>query len=252
MKLYINPYKTYSDSAKLLQEKLRDLGIHTLRSQDPPKRRRAVINWGNTHSWDANHLHVLNRPSEICRLVNKLTFFQTIGRTGYAPEWTVDRDWARTWEKGVARTILTGSGGAGIVVFNEGDDIPEAPLYTKYEKKTHEYRIHLGRHLDGYKVIAVQRKVFVKGELEQPKNWDVRNLENGFVYHTQDRNNVPEAVALAAYNVFFKFGVTFAAMDVIYHEKSDKAFVLEGNSAPGLIDRTAEAYAQYFKEVLFP
>src|SRR3546814_11566955 len=60
----------------------------------------------------------------------------------------------------VARTVLNGHSGAGIVLCETPEQLAavDAPLYVVYEPKKQEYRVHV---LNG-KVVDVQRKARVK------------------------------------------------------------------------------------------
>jgi D-alanine-D-alanine ligase-like ATP-grasp enzyme len=76
----------------------------------------------------------------------------------------------------------------------------------------------------------------------------VRNLANGFVYVIEGM--VPKCVADEAHKALESTGLAFGAVDVIWNEYQNKAYVLEINTAPGLEERTAEAYANVFKEII--
>jgi D-alanine-D-alanine ligase-like ATP-grasp enzyme len=76
----------------------------------------------------------------------------------------------------------------------------------------------------------------------------VRNLANGFVYVFDEAP--PACVKEEAIKALESTGLAFGAVDVIYNQQQDKAYVLEINTAPGLEQRTAEAYALAFKEIV--
>ena len=44
--------------------------------------------------------------------------------------------------------------------------------------------------------------------------------------------------------------LNYGAVDIIYNKKQNKCYVLEINTAPGLINQTANLYANNFKEYL--
>jgi glutathione synthase/RimK-type ligase-like ATP-grasp enzyme len=72
----------------------------------------------------------------------------------------------------------------------------------------------------------------------------VRNLANGFVYVVED--NPPEDVVKQAKAALEASGLAFGAIDI---KGAKNAHVLEINTAPGLEDRTAQAYAAKFREI---
>jgi hypothetical protein len=121
-----------------------------------------------------------------------------------------------------------------------------APLYTQYVKKKHEYRVHaLRKPGKNTQTIITQRKAKKNGV--EDANFMVRNLANGFVYLID--NNPPDCVVDEAKKALESTGLAFGAVDVIFNEHQNRAYVLEVNTAPGLEERTAEAYAKAFKEI---
>ncbi len=53
----------------------------------------------------------------------------------------------------------------------------------------------------------------------------------------------PEDVKTQAIEAIRALGLAFGAVDVIWNEKQQKAYVLEVNTAPGLCGQTLEDYA---------
>jgi glutathione synthase/RimK-type ligase-like ATP-grasp enzyme len=142
------------------------------------------------------------------------------------------------------RTILNGHSGAGIVICDGEQNIPEAPLYTKYIKKDQEYRIHVCKD----KAFFVQRKARKLDVPDELVNWQVRNHQNGFIYANQNIVVDGEMLALAVEAVR-SLELDFGAVDIITEKKSGKAYVLEVNTAPGLSGATLDAYVQEFKKL---
>lgn len=258
--IIINAYKNGSRSAGRLKKALAiDYGAKTFIRQGPPKNPRSlIVNWGNSDwSYDPPRIdRVVNEPGLLKTMTNKLRFFQKVGHDKSVPQWTTDPAEARAWGcKLLARQILEGSGGAGIVIWdpemeNAGITFPKAPLYVKYENKTHEYRVHVARGLFGgnFYPLLIQRKIFQKtAETPQPKSWEIRNHTNGFVYVQNSGVPTPENVPALAVDFMTKNfpGLHFAALDVIFNEKKNRPLILEGNTAPGLEGQTVDVYAEY-------
>jgi glutathione synthase/RimK-type ligase-like ATP-grasp enzyme len=225
-----------------------------------PRLDDVVINWGNTNpppmprqALGQRAYRFLNEPEDIARVSNKLSFFQLLQEDnlgGIIPEW-----WQNAGEipddafPVVCRTVLNGHSGCGIVIANSRDELVPAPLYTKYIKKNAEYRVHIGHGaiLNDFEIIAVQQKRRNRDVPDDEVNWQVRNHQNGFIYARQDVEQ-PPAVTRAALTAFLASGLDFGAVDVIYNERSGRAFVLEINTAPGLEGTTLQDYTNFFNQ----
>lgn len=236
----------------------------------PNRRGSLIVNWGNSQfDYPSEGYVVVNDPFQVHCMSNKVKFFENTQHSEDTLEWTRSRDTALQWTKNkardkdvwasvvFARTKIEASGGKGIVVF-DGDKDPEeklplAQLYTKYVPKTHEYRLHMARSLrgTGFTIMLAQRKVFVKTpHRPAPLDWKVRSHDNGFVFQSQPTlDRLPKAVIDAACRVMGDHfpRLHFCALDVMYHDKRDKAWVIEGNTAPGLENGTVDVYAEYFR-----
>jgi len=162
------------------------------------------------------------------------------------PEYTTDMAVARQWiVEGymvVERHVLWGSGGKGIRLVVNEESLTPAPLYTRYQQKKEEYRIHCADGADGM-IFDMQMKRR-RHEHENP-NWSVRNHKNGFIY-AREEMVVPKDVKEQAILCFYRTGLNFGAVDVIWNADQKKAYVLEINTAPGLEGTTLENYYKLF------
>lgn len=260
MTLIITPYKTGSRSARVLQKAIQARGDKVFVLRRAPKNPlNPILNWGNSELPFKAKGVVINPPQEVAKLTNKLRFFKLFDQGGaMVVPWTINSGDARMWDKVMVRTKLEGSGGDGIIVWEQGDgELPHAPLYTQYIGKTHEYRLHMARNgREGdFKPILIQRKVFKKTpERPAPAQWEVRNHKHGF-YFVADNGNaepIPKQVIDVAQCVMEDHlsGMHFCALDVIYNNKTKKAHVLEGNTAIGMEGNTVEVYADYIHGML--
>lgn len=260
MSIKILPYRSGSRSARALANALACKILKLEGSRWRPRRGRGdcIINWGNT-SLDMERYRdarILNRPLDIQSCSNKLSFFNNTpeGVLQYVPEFWTNLDDVRqsgVFDSGsvVCRTILAGHSGSGIVLANSPDELVPAPLYTKYIKKSQEYRIHMGRDNEGQSIIiSSQRKARNRSIPDDQVNWQVRNHSNGFVF-VRDNVNPPDCVIEACKQVFAVTGLDFGAVDVVYNERSDRAYVLEINTAPGLEGQTVEDYTTFFRSL---
>jgi glutathione synthase/RimK-type ligase-like ATP-grasp enzyme len=247
MAIKVFPYKAGSRSAKALAEAC---GGRVLRRNGSKYRFREgdlVINWGG-RDCPFKGRGVANQPNTIEPVANKLTAFQTFKEANVSipPFWTKREDIPNDAFPIMCRTKLQAHSGEGIVVAEKRDELVAAPLYTKYIPKKHEYRVHALRKPGGeVKSIIVQRKA--KKHDAEKVDFKVRNLANGFIYLIDD--NTPKCVLDESFKALESTGLAFGAVDVIYNEHQNKAYILEVNTAPGLEERTAAAYARAFKEI---
>jgi len=254
-RIIITPYKMFSNGAKQLQEKLKTLSdrrvlrIRKTSTKFKPRQSDVNIFWGKCDdAWWSNPEQ--ETAKNIAR--NKLKTFKAFKEHGIShPEWTTDWETAFSWwennELIVGRTILTGHSGEGIILFKledeQFDDGLSCKLYVKYIKKEHEYRVHV---FNG-KVIDIQKKKRKVGF--ENRNNQIRNHKNGWVY-CRENITKPEGMEELAVQACSCIGLTYGAVDIIYNKKQNKCYVLEINTAPGLINQTALLYATNFKEYL--
>lgn len=241
MKMYA--YKQGSASAKALSEAL---GIKRIKHEGKPLNLRgdAIINWGSSafNREMVNVGKVFNPPEAIRKASNKLTTLSILKEAGVSvPEFTTERAGAAEWPVVVARKVLNGHSGEGIEIVEDGGEIPDAPLYTKYVKKVDEYRIHVFQG----KVIFQQRKARKKEVPDDQVNWKIRNHGNGFIFAHQGVD-----VALGGINAAVAavqaLGLDFGAVDLI-RTKDNQFYVLEVNTACGLEGETLNRYKEAFE-----
>lgn len=223
-----------------------------------------LINWGLTSLQEnlRDAARIINKPSNIKKTSNKLAFFKHMGEAPLLapriPEWTEDSDVALDWLKAghevLARTVINGRGGTGIVFGSDEDqfeDFIEAPLFTKYKKKKDEYRVHV---LFGEPVDVQQKLLRSTDDHGVPidrstVDYRVRNLKNGFIF-ARAGVKPPSDVIKQAVLAYKLSDLDFGAIDVIYNSSEGQAYVLEINTAPGLMGTTMEIYKEHFKKAL--
>lgn len=241
MKIRIEPYKTWSGGARALGERA---GI--LRATPRQVRKHGdfdvVINWGRSER--RFNGEYLNSPDAVARASNKLTACQAFAESEVPqPPYTVDRDVAQQWladgDTVVARTLLRANSGRGIVVVPPDTDqeLPRAPLYTKYLKKADEYRVHV---FDGA-VIDVQQKRKRQEVDNDDVDYQIRNACNGWVF-CRGGVDAPVPVRDAAVAAVAALGLDFGAADVGFNTHYQTAAVYEVNTAPGLEGSTLDSY----------
>lgn len=231
------------------------LGIKRLKhegSKFKGHKSKTVINWGSSKlPEEVEKCVVLNKSRQVALCTDKLKFFDYIDGMDdddfvvNLPDWTTNPEdvlkWVADGQVVCARTILNGHSAQGLVLIEKPEDFVKAPLYTLYIPKKHEFRVHV---VAG-EVIDVQRKA--KKIDAEKVDWRIRNLANGFIY-AREGFDVPDVVLMQGFAAISAVGLDFGAVDIIWNEKHDKAYVLEINTAPGLMGTTLELYTKAFKE----
>lgn len=237
------------DSSKELS---RSLGVRRIKhngSRYVPRSNDVIINWGSSKlPAELMRARVLNKPDAVASCTNKLSFFNKVSK-GIPQYWT-SKALAQAWlderrsRRVVVRNILNSHSGRGITIVQSGQALPDAPLYVAYLPKAEEYRVHvlLGQ------VIFVQRKARRLDVPDDRVNWQVRNLEGGFIYQNQDVRP-PQSVLDVVLDVHPRTGLDFGAYDVVTMD-SGTALVLEVNTAPGLAGTTLVKYTEGMRNAL--
>lgn len=252
MKTYIYSHNPHSEGAKLLSQALNVKRIKHGNSKFRGGANKAIINWGSSVLPDqvAACGRIINKPEAIRNASNKLKSFELFQQYGVTIPtfWTDENEAMQAFNAGhclVARTVLNGHSGAGIVIITDPADYVKAPLYTAYIKKQEEYRYHVFMGA----VVDIQRKARKRDVPDDAVNWQVRNLDGGFIFAREGVIESPIA-STEAIKAVEALGLDFGAVDLIWNQREDKYYVLEVNTAPGLAGSTLDGYAARFKEVL--
>lgn len=253
MTAYVYPYKQGSKSAIALAQSLQTRVIRLEGSKFKPARGKVIVNWGSTSAPDsfaASGMTILNPFELLRRASNKRLFFEMTTEAERAPRvppFTTSKVTAGDWfvpGKDVtvfARTILAGHSGEGIVKVTsaeELDAVPDNTLLCLYVPKRREFRLHVAKEQG---VFSVQEKKAREGGAGDA-DYQIRNLSNGFVFARNNLNDVPEDVGVQAVKALEMVELDFGAVDVIWNERKQQAFVLEINTAPGLEGQTVLDY----------
>lgn len=213
------------------------------------------INWGNTNDGLIRPgVRTLNTPAAVRLACDKGLSLSTLRQAGVrVPDFWTDPAAVTCGDSHIilARTMLRASGGRGIVVVRPGDQLPHAPLYVKYIRKSAEYRVHV---LGGAAAVVQQKRR--RTDTEQTADQQlIRNYDNGWVFAVENvqfiSNGIREEVERQAVAAVAALGLDFGAVDIIVNRRGTEAFVLEVNTAPGIESPTVlGAYTRYFREVI--
>lgn len=254
--MYIFPYNAQSGSVRALRAAMEELRI--IRRENSKFRgdeTKTVINWGCTQlPEEVMKANVINNPEAVAVAANKKLFFDTVKGAVNIPDYTDDKVVALSWLKDgktvLAREKLNGHSGDGIVVLtNEVEwgeyDHDKSKIYVKYIPKKDEYRIHVSNG----EVIDMQRKAIRRDTPAAHVNWEIRNHDNGFIF-VREGVEPPQQVLDQAKLAVKATGLDFGAVDIIWNNLQEKAYVLEINTAPGLEGQSVETYKKSLKELL--
>lgn len=240
--LYVYPYNSASESAKLLAEKLSAKRIRLVNSTYQYKEGDIIVNWGNTKCPYPS----LNPAESLYHTVNKLRCFRKLRGRGFdaIPDyWTDPNDIPSNAFPIFCRTEVEGHDGSGIVVAMCRSDLVPAKLYTRMIAGT-EYRVTVFQG----EVTDIQTKLPRLGV--EIKDEMVRTYSNGWGFQRRDvPEDVKKIITDLAKDALRELDLDFAGFDVVYNPMQKKAYLLEANSAMGLeggaLDRFAGAVLRY-------
>ena len=243
MRYFVLPYKRGSRSALALAQELEGSVLRLEGSRYRRREGQVIINWGNNNPTLPCAFNGNQESLEVA--TNKLYFFRRLKYDNLTPDfWEAPEDIPDEAFPIVCRTILRGHSGVGIAISNSPADLVDCSLYVRYVKKQEEYRVHLGKRGNETETISVQRKVARAGAVV--RDWRVRNHDGGFIYQRGGINPPPEVLS-RSHEAFSRLGLDFGAVDTIWNERQQRAYVLEVNTAPGLVGQSTEDYANFFR-----
>ncbi len=232
-------YKIGSASGTTLAEAL---GIRRVRANGSFRNNyhHPIINWGSSmHPSFPTPNGILNDPSSVGLATNKLRTFQRLTEHEVPTlDFTTDYQSLESWRGDdivFARRVLSGHKGNGIVVVQPGEDIPHAPLYTKFFDKTREFRVHTSKS-DVFDFTAKLRR---NQEEADPY---IFNHDNGRVF-CRGEIELPSSVRAVCIDTIRALGLDFGAIDVGI-DSSGNVAVFEVNTACALEGTTIQRYKE--------
>ena len=231
-----------SKSGRLLA---RYLGIKMLSLTNSKFRGRyddVVINWGKGKG-NVGNARQINKLDNVQLASNKLTTLSILEAEGInTPRYTrhpIEED-NGLW---VARMDLYGHSGRGIVI-GTFDELPSAPLYTKYIPKVSEYRVIVV----GNEVVDFKQKL-KKRDYEGEHDEYVWNHGNGYIFARDSIESAPIGVGKLGIDAVKALGLDFGAVDII-EDREGNLFVLETNTAFGIEGSTLELVGEAIRRLI--
>lgn len=237
-----------SGSARVLRRALPNCRINTLGNNVVRRRAGVVLNWGSTDTLNLlprrGYLTVLNGQQAVADAVHKTVCLARLAVAGVrVPRFWTDISQVDRSGIVIARTVLNGHSGEGIVVVRPDDVLVPAPLYVKYIPKTQEFRVHV---FNG-RVIFIQEKRKRQGFEQDANQKLLRNHDNGWNFISNDINyaneNSKQELEAEAIKAVSACGLDFGAVDLVIGREDGLPYVLEINTAPSLTgESTLNAY----------
>lgn len=240
-----------SDSLNLLIESLRTvegLDVKKLKRTNSTYRYRegdVIFNYGCSSYRNLSPTDpIFNNPSSVGIAANKLEAFHQLPDE-VCVEWTISaaiaKKFLRNGAKVYCRTLLQSSQGNGIVVAHSEDELVAAPLYTIAYPFLREVRVHV---FAGEVIHWGIKKRMNSSRLEEDElsgSYEIRNLENGWVFARNDEV-LWEMESNRAIGAVESLGLDYGAVDLVSSINDSK--ILEVNTAPGMQGSTLQAYKE--------
>ena len=230
-----------SRSARALSKYLGILRLKVSGSQFRGKTSDVIINWGKVKPLP--NVNYLNSLVGVERATNKLTTFKNLQLYSIPiPKYYPSSSYLEEDKKYVARTILYGHSGEGIVV-GKPDELPDAPLYVEYIDKVKEYRVIVV----GEEAVDVKIKL-KKSDWEGTRDTYVWNHSNGYVF-ARNSGEFNYNLTNIGVQAIKALGLSYGAVDII-EDSAGVLYVLEVNTAFGLEGTTVELVGDALKKLI--
>ncbi len=264
-KVRVYPYNIKSKSASILCEGLRERGTRCFKIPENkkyiPKRSNLIINWGCSRPpiWgdlpNREYIDILNHWEYVKIACDKLKTFTRLKEMGIrVPEFTTNieeaQDWYLNGDKVIGRGLLQSHSGRGIYITHRDMDVinmskKNIKLYVKYIKKINEYRVHV---FNG-EVIDIQQKKRKWSVPDEKVNYKIRSYNNGWIFSRKEIS-IPSSIFDIAINAVNCLNLNFGAVDIVYDSKGNIPYILEINTAPGLVGTTINIYINKMMEII--
>jgi len=222
------------------------LGIDSGTELDAEQPQDVLIRWGSGAAVRRRPQRAVNLRTAITAASDKLTALTLFQEAGVpCPNFSLT---AGDLEYPLLRRSRHGAGGRGIKFLMEGDNTRRGDndFFVEFIDKSAEYRIHV---LNG-RCIKVQQKVYRPDEATlKRRNPIIWNHDNGYIFTELPNVDVPRRMKVAAVGAVTTLDLHFGAVDII-EDYGGNFYVLEVNTAPGLIPTTLTTYGDALARTL--
>lgn len=224
--IVLHPKLAYESASKLAKALNADLSNPFEELRREYREYDVVFNYGCHRT--LKYVKIVNESVAVAICKDKVETFKRLKALdipcpAYA---TRKQDVPKNWECIVVRESVYGARAEGLDYKYQGDELPDAALYTEYFPHKYEYRIVVFKG----QVVGRYRKVEVDGE------WELQLMrKQGF--EEVDAGCIKAAQAL---------GIDYVGFDVL-ENKQGKCIILEANSAPILTEEVMKKIKEYFK-----
>lgn len=210
-----------------------------------------IVNWGATIGnglteklFARANARIINHPDALRANKDKLGSLKKMaaGGASVVPHWAIDNVPAGEYPV-IARTA-NHFGGSGFWKCENEEQLAEAKRHganhaTKLIVKAGEYRVHI--LLD--KAVRIVRKVKAREDVDDL----CRSHQNGWKFKKVADENVPQGIVAMAVKAVDANDMQLGAVDIVVQKRTNKMFVLEVNSVPGLEGSSLEAWTNAIK-----
>lgn len=214
--------------------------------------RTFYINWGVSR-WVPRSIHVTQSSACVRNAVDKRAALDLLSTDAddrpidLTVEHTTSQEVAKRWlQQGhivVARTVVRGHSGEGIVLIREESDWVEAPLYTQHFPCNREYRVHVcGRETH------ITQKRRRREDAAEGDDAIIRTYGRGWIFTNENltcntKGYAPE-LRSAAISSIGRLGLIHGAVDILVDDRKGRFLrkVIEVNTAPALESPTTLAW----------
>jgi len=239
-----------SESAPTAREMIKALKEHGANingGTEPPREKIDIlIRWGSQKQIAVKPNKVYNKLSAIRQTSDKLTALKVLDSNGVRvpPFSTIDGN--NNYFPALGRKIKH-TGGEDIILLLQQSDLKKAKeagcsFLTEYIPTKNEYRVHVF----GDKAVKVSQKILT--EPDKATNPWVRNLDTGYTFR-EPRTKLSKIDEMLAINAVQALGLDFGAVDLVVSDKNI-AYILEVNTAPGLLESSVNTYVPEFIKCL--
>jgi glutathione synthase/RimK-type ligase-like ATP-grasp enzyme len=242
--LYSNATST---TGQALVDALKEKNIDINGGMKDPGKVPILIRWGSLLGVASNPGKVINSKTAIAKASNKEAALEIFGQNGISIPKTMNARQVTTSDFPVLGRKVHHIAGNDIILCLQKKDLAVAVQngcthFTKYIPTATEFRLHVW----GDQVIKISEKVLT--EPERNKDPWIRNFDEGYTFMSPKTKLSGQAKGMAV-DAVACLGLNFGAVDMILGDDG-LAYVLEVNSAPGLIDSSVDCYVNKMVEVL--